>query len=178
MRFVAIILGLSVMITAGIRITDGAVPRDPIADLRLVDGENSLDGLMEKFRQALETKDRPLLHRLRVTRDEYLTIIMPGSVEEGQPRAKYDKQAEQYFWSILDTKSIYGESNLLFAYGGKPLTLKSVEYRRGIKKYRDYTAYKQLTVTLDDGSTGPERVKIGSIAEVNGQYKFISFVRQ
>jgi len=158
MRTVALIIGMCVMGAAGMAMTRGALSRDARVDFRLVDGERSIDGLMDKFRSALETKDRALLHRLRVTREEYLQIIMPGSVDEGQPRAKYDAQAEQYFWSILDTKSVYGESNLIHEYGGKPLTLKGVEYRRGVKKYRDYTAYKQLTVTFDDGSPDPERL--------------------
>jgi hypothetical protein len=58
------------------------------------------------------------------------------------------------------------------------LKVTAVEYRRGIKRYRDYTAYKQLMLTIDDGSGNePEQMKIGSIAEVNGQYKFISYVR-
>ena len=67
---------------------------------------------------------------------------------------------------------------LLNDFGDKPLKVTSVEYRHGIKRYRDYTAYKQLMLTIDDGSgNAPEQMKIGSIAEVNGEYKFISYVR-
>jgi hypothetical protein len=34
-------------------------------------------------------------------------------------------------------------------------------------------------LTIDDGSgSPPEHMKIGSIAEINGQYKFISYVRE
>ena len=147
-------------------------------EYRLVGAEPSIDSLIEKFRQALETKDKQLLRQLRVTRKEYLDIIMPGSVDEGQPRATYDETAKNYFWGILNGKSIYIEANLLYDFGGKPLKVRAVEYRHGIKRYRDYTAYKQLMLTLDDGSGNPpEHMKIGSIAEINGQYKFISYVR-
>ena len=149
------------------------------SEYRLVDAEPSIDSLIEKFRHALETKDKQLLRALRITQHEYLGIIMPGSVEEGQPRGAYSEQAQKYFWGILNGKSIYVEANLLYDYGGKPLKITSVEYRRGVHRYRDYTAYKQLMMTVDDGSGNPpERMKIGSIAEINGQYKFISYVRE
>jgi hypothetical protein len=148
------------------------------SEYHLTDSTTSIRDLMDKFRHALETKDKQLLRALRVTQDEYLGIIMPGSVEEGQTRGAYSEQAQKYFWGILNGKSIYVEANLLYVYGGKPLKITSVEYRKGIHRYRDYTAYKQLTVTVDDGSGNPpERMRIGSIAEINGQYKFISYVR-
>jgi hypothetical protein len=72
---------------------------------------------------------------------------------------------------------MYSEGALLHQHGGKPIKVTNVEYRKGIVRYRDYTAYKQLTVTLDDGSGEPDRMRIGSIAEVDGQFKFISYVR-
>jgi len=144
----------------------------------LANAEPSIDSLLAKFQHALESKDKQLLRSLRVDRDEYLDIIMPGSVDEGQPRATYNETAQNYFWGVLNGKSIYIEANLLNDFGGKPLKLTSIEYRKGVKRYRDYTAYKQLMLTIDDGSGNPpEHMKIGSIAEVNGQYKFISYVR-
>jgi hypothetical protein len=159
--------------------TGGSPVSNTASEYHFVEAEPSIDSLVEKFRHALETKDKQLLRQLRVTRNEYLDIIMPGSVDEGQPRAAYNDTAKNYFWGILNGKSIYVEANLLYDFGGRQLKVTSVEYRRGIKRYRDYTAYKQLMLTIDDGSGNPpEHMKIGSIAEINGQYKFISYVRE
>jgi hypothetical protein len=179
MRSLALTLALGLLaFTSGAASTGDSPASNTPSEYRLTDAEPSIDSLLEKFRHALETKDKDLLRQLRVNRKEYLDIIMPGSVDEGQPRATYDKTARDYFWSILNTKSIYIEANLLNDFGGKPLKLTSVEYRHGIKRYRDYTAYKQLMLTIDDGSGQlADHMKIGSIAEVNGQYKFISYVR-
>jgi hypothetical protein len=152
-------------------------PQGAQSPRKLVDAQPSIDSLIEKFRQALETKDKVLLHRLRLTEDEYRNIILPGSVEPGQTGQSYSEEASKYFWGILNGKSTYSEAALLHVHGGKPIKVTDVEYRKGIKKYRDYTAYKQLTVTLDDGSGEPDHTRIGSIAEVDGQFKFISFVR-
>jgi hypothetical protein len=178
MRSLALTLALGLLaLTAGGSTGESPASNTP-SEYRLVDAEPTIDSLLDKFRHALETKDKDLLRQLRVNRKEYLDIIMPGSVDEGQPRATYDKTARDYFWGILNGKSIYVEANLLNDFGGKPLKVTSVEYRRGIKRYRDYSAYKQLMLTIDDGSGNvPEQMKIGSIAEVNGQYKFVSYVR-
>ena len=173
----ALVIGL-LAVTASGGSTGASPGSNTPSAYRFTDGESSIDSLLEKFRQALETKDKQLLRQLRVTRSEYLGIIMPGSVDENQPRATYNETAQNYFWGILNGKSIYIEANLLYDFGGKQLKVTSVEYRHGIKRYRDYTAYKQLMLTIDDGSGNPpEHMKIGSIAEINGQYKFISYVR-
>jgi hypothetical protein len=173
----AVIVGLLAVSASGGSTGESPSSNTPSA-YHLAGGESSIDGLLDKFRHALETKDKQLLRQLRVTRQEYLDIIMPGSVDENQPRATYNDTARNYFWGILNGKSIYVEANLLYDFGGKPLKVTSVEYRHGIKRYRDYTAYKQLMLTIDDGSGNPPgQMKIGSIAEINGEYKFISYVR-
>ena len=162
---------------AASRMTIAAADTGPPATLHLQNAEPSIDSLLAKLKQALETKDRKLLHSLRVTEDEYRNVIMPGSVPEGQPRAQYSEQASQYFWSILNLKSVYSEANLLDEYGGKPIKLTAVDYHKGVQHYRDYTAYKQLHITVEDDTGKKDTMKIGSIAEVGGAYKFISFVR-
>jgi hypothetical protein len=167
---------LALVATAGV-VGGTSAPQATSSPRVLADAQPSIDSLIEKFRQALETKDKVLLHKLRVTEDEYRNIILPGSVEPGQTGESYSEDASKYFWGILNGRSIYSEANLLHDHGGKPIKVTNVEYRKGIKKYRDYTAYKQLTVTLDDGSGEPDRMRIGSIAEVDGQFKFISYVR-
>src|SRR5262249_46821064 len=105
MRSLALTLALGLLaVTAGVASTSDTPASTTPSEYRLTDAEPSIDSLLEKFRHALETKDKQLLRQLRVNRKEYLDIIMPGSVDEGQPRATYDKTARDYFWSILNTK--------------------------------------------------------------------------
>jgi len=144
---------------------------------RLTNPHSSVDDLVESFRQALIAKDKDTLRSLRVTRDEYLGIILPGSVEPGQQRATWARDAQQYFWGSLNGKSIYAEANLLAEYGGHPFRVTQVQYRKGVKDYADYKAYKQLVLTLEDDAGRVDHLRIGSVAEVDGQFKFISYVR-
>ena len=145
---------------------------------RFTNGASSIDGLLDQFMKALNGKDKQALRALRVTEGEYRQVVLPGSVDEGQRKYTYPPQESEYFWSILNTKSIYGEANILASYGGRQLKLKSVKYRGGTKKYADYTAYKQVQLTLEDGKGSEEELGLGSIAEVDGVYKFISYVRK
>ena len=146
--------------------------------VRLKNGAPSVDKLVDQFMQALKDRDKAKLRELRVTEDEYRGLILPGSVDEGKPRQHYTEQASSYFWSILDTKSIYSEANILSAWGGRSMKLKSVAYRGGTKKYADYTAYKQLALKVEDETGNEDELQIGSIAEADGVYKFISYIRK
>jgi hypothetical protein len=164
----AIVLG--VLASAGCNSNAGAAAR-------LKDGAPSVDALVDRFLHALRDKDKARIHDLRVTEDEYRSVILLGSVEEGRPRPRYSEQESQYLWSMINQKSIYTEANILAGWGGRAVKLKSVEYRDGKKKYADYTAYKQLSLMLEDDQGTEAELRIGSIAEVDGVYKFISYVR-
>lgn len=118
------------------------------------------------------------MRRLRTTESEYKKIILPGTVPPGAPPRHYRDDVSEYFWSILNTKSAYYEQYLLDAAGGRgPSKVKSVSYKKGTKTYADYTAYKQLRLVVEDGSGKEQDIWTGSIAEIEGQYKFISFIR-
>lgn len=147
--------------------------------VRLANAAPSVDALIAQFLEALEHKDKDKIRALRVTQSEYLDVILPGSVDAGRPPRQYDHhdQGSQYFWSILDTKSVYTEANIIAGWGGEPLKLKSVKYRKGTKDYAGYRAYKQLSLFVERKDGMEDELRIGSIAEVNGQYKFISYVR-
>jgi hypothetical protein len=142
----------------------------------LVNAEPSIDALVERLRTALVQNDKTALRALRLTQDEYLGIVLPGSVPPGQPWATYSDEAQQYFWGLLNGKSIYSEANLLHEFGGRPIKFTEVHYRKGVQDYANYRAYKQLVLTVEDDAGTRETMRIGSIAEIGGQFKFVSYV--
>jgi len=144
---------------------------------KLSSAASSINSLVEDLRLALINKDKTTLRTLRVNQDEYLGLILPGSVEPGQKPAEWSGQAQEYFWGMLNGKSIYVEANLLDTYGGHPFRVTDIRYVKGIKEYALYKAYKQLELTLEDDAGKVDHLRIGSIAEVDGRYKFISYVR-
>jgi hypothetical protein len=144
---------------------------------RLQHGAASIEILIDDFVHAINDQDKTRLRQLRVSQDEYVAVILPGSVQPGERRPQYNQEEAEYLWGILNGKSIYAEAGLLASFGGHHATVTGKEFRKGTTKYADYTAYKQLVLTLKDDKGTEATMRIGSIAEVGGQFKFISYVR-
>jgi hypothetical protein len=148
---------------------------EPRPALRYASG--SVDELVDRFVKALAARDREALSRLRVDKAEYLRLILPGSTEPGQPRRRYSSDVRRFAWDMLDTKCRFWESTLLNTWGGKNLTVDSLEYREGVKQYEGFTAYRQLELTVRDPDGELQELRTGSVVEIDGRYKFVSFVR-
>jgi hypothetical protein len=174
-------LTLATLAVVGIaQIQGSATAKTPAAGerrLEINNGASSVDELVGRFLEALRTRDKDNLRALRVTRDEYINVILAGSVPEGSALRQWPDDINEYWWSVLHTKSVYVEDNLLAGYGGQRFKLKKIDYRRGIGTYATHTAYKQLSLDVEDEVGVEHEIRIGSVAEVSGQFKFISFIR-
>lgn len=144
---------------------------------KLENAAPSREALIERFLESLRTKDEGALHALRVTEPEYVALILAGSVEPGQPLRQWPADANRYFWSGFDLKSRYYERYLIGEYGGRAYRIKSVDFDKGTKAYATYEAYRQLRLVLEDEAGKDVSLATGSIADVGGQWKFISFIR-
>ena len=144
---------------------------------RLDNAAPSREALIERFLESLRTKDGAALHALRVTKEEYLGLILAGSVEPGQPLRHWPDDANRYFWEGFDLKSRYYELYLIGEFGGRTYRVQSLDFDKGTKTYATYQAYRQLRLVLADEAGKDVSLATGSIADVGGQWKFISFIR-
>lgn len=143
----------------------------------LADAAPSIDELLARFTKALADNDKRALTRLRVSEREYLDVIMPGNVPPGEPPHTMPARKAEFFWELLDTKSAYHEQNLLNEFGGHRWKITSTRYERGTREYASYTAHRQLRLGIEDESGRSADLATGSIAEIGGRFKFISYVR-
>jgi len=169
------ILTLGPQVSLGVRNASASGDEKPAT--RLQHGASSIEGLIDDFVRAINEKDKARLRQLRVSQDEYIGVILPGSVEPGARKPQYNQEETEYLWGIVNGKSIYAEAGLLESFGGHHATVTGKEFRKGTTKYADYTAYKSLVLTLKDDNGTEATMRIGSIAEVDGQFKFISYAR-
>lgn len=177
--FLAIVVGAAAFAVLSGTAVNGSLtaPHGAAVHPPLSGGASSVDELLREFVAALEAKDGKALEALRVDETEYRKIIMPGSVKPGQPPQKLSAAADQYFWESLDTKSLYGGRALLAGYGGRQYRVTGVKWRKGIGEYAWFRCYDRLELTMVD-DTGEEHVlETGSVADVDGRFKFISFIR-
>lgn len=176
----ALLIGWITLVTTTV-VGGGTGPGAPRAAERfsgaITGGAGSERELIDELLQALQQKDRDALRRLRVTEAEYENVIVPGHVPPGDRPRSLTPEWRDYAWRNLETRSHYHELRLLEEFGGRTLAVKDVQFEQGEERYGGYTAHKQLRLKVQDGDGTERELRTGSIAEVAGQYKFISFIR-
>jgi hypothetical protein len=74
---------------------------------------------------------------------------------------------------MLNTKSAYKEATVMKGFGGHRYELKGVEYVKGHKQFAWFDAYATTVLTLENEDGQESELVLGSIAHVDGQYKFV-----
>lgn len=178
----ALLIGSIMMIAAGLIAAGGTKAGGGATAMANVPGPlhggaRSPRELIDELLEALERKDGHALQRLRVTEAEYRDVIIPGNVPPGQPPRNLAATWVDYAWNNLNDRSTVHEQLLLADYGGRPLTLEEFSFADGDKAYAGFTAHRQLRLKVRSADGTEREVRTGSIAEVAGTYKFISFIR-
>jgi hypothetical protein len=146
------------------------------AHFKLVDASPSVDALIDRLLDALEKKDVQALHRLHVTESEYRTFFLPGSAKPGEPARIYDEESSKFYWNMLNTNSVYAAKGIVERYGGRKCHVKERTYAKGQQTYAWYEAYKNVELKLEDEEGHQAELSLGSIANVDGQFKFIGLL--
>jgi len=145
------------------------------SDLHLTGGAPSIDTLLDQFLAALAARDAQAMHRLRVTEKEYREIIIPGTVKPGEPLREVSDLNSQFFWSMLNQRSEDVGRGIMKRWGGHTYTRKALRFTRGNRQFAAYTAHGDVRLQVEDERHATGELWVGAIAEVAGQYKFISF---
>src|SRR5262245_61150935 len=175
---VSLFVILSITLVAGWgNVVSAARPIPSTSPPKLANTQPSLDALITRFLGALTKKDREALTRMRVDKREYIDIIMPGTVDPGKEQRKMPEDKATYFWDVLNTKSLYSEIALLNNFGGRKYKVRNVSWAKGIQHFDGYTGYAQLRLTVQDERGEEHEIATGSVAEIAGRYKFVSYIR-
>lgn len=143
------------------------------AKYALADSAPSIEVLLQRVLEALAANDAKALRRLRVTEAEYREFIIPGSAKQGEPPQILGAEDSQFYWQMLNTKSAYKEAAVMKGFGGRRYRLKGVEYVKGHKQFAWFDAYATTVLTLENEDGQESELVLGSIAHVDGQYKFV-----
>ena len=172
-----VVLAMALAIVIGSPVARAGQKPSGAAPPQLQNTAPSMDTLIARFLGALAKKDRKELQRLRVNEREYVGIIMPGSVAPGKAQQTFAGEKAKYFWGVLNEKSVYSEMALLNTHGGRRYKVTDVSWAKGIKQFDGYTGYAQLRLTVQDEKGEFHEIETGSVAEIGGRYKFVSYVR-
>jgi hypothetical protein len=177
MRTLAAGIFLAALAMVGVGLDASDQPGTTSPSYLLENAAGSQEELIRRFLDALEAEDADALHELRVTESEYKDFILAHSVVEGTRLRDLKPEVRDYAWGTLDTKSLYSERYLITEYGGREYTdVKTIEWDKGEGRYDGFRALKQLRLTVEYAG-GEDLIKTGSVVELDGQYKFMSFIR-
>ncbi|MBI1815663.1 MAG: hypothetical protein HYR72_11835 [Deltaproteobacteria bacterium] len=154
--------------------TNSAAPPPPTG-FHLDGGASSIDALLDEFLIALQTKDEHALTRLRVTEEEYRTIIIPGTVKPGEPLREVADAPSVFFWRVLNQKSEDVARVLFEGFGGRALARRELRFTKGSRQFAAYTAHGDVRLLVLNEFGEQRELRTGTIAEVGSQYKFIGF---
>jgi hypothetical protein len=138
-------------------------------------GADSADALIDEYLAAITAGDLEALKPLRVTSEEYGSIIVPGMVEKGtSPRTTFEK-VNAVFFGMLDSRSRYCAQALIDKYKGKKFVRREIKFSKPTQEWAWYTARGEVRLVAYDEQGEDYEIKSGWIAEVDGRYKFIGF---
>ena len=138
-------------------------------------GSPSREALVRRFVSALAASDTNQFRTMVVHGREFADLYYPASP---YARAPYH-QPPQLAWSLIQNPSADGLTKLLRTMGGKPLSYVSHRCDPKVLHEGRITRYAGCIVRIADakGDT-TTRLLFGSIVELGGVYKFLSFTNR
>jgi len=121
---------------------------------------------------ALNQGDVEALHRLRVTREEYLAWIWPSFPSS---KAPYAFPAD-FAWSNLNKKCQIGVNKWVRIYGRQDLVFSSLHFEKSAEEYKGFRLLRGTVLSAKKPNGDEIALEIiGSMVENAGRYKLLSY---
>jgi hypothetical protein len=143
---------------------------DLATDSPLSNARKTPEALAEAALVALAAEDPEALDALRVTREEYETLLWPVFPDR-------EHVPFEFVWSLTGPRSRKGRVEVMSEYGGVPLELVKVDLGRKAERYEEFTLYQEARMTFRRMDTGAEEVLplMDVLVEMGGGWKFLNF---
>jgi hypothetical protein len=139
-------------------------------DRRLFHACSSAEELVTGILATLNARDKHTLELYRINKREHDELLWP------EFPAKDLNTPMEFNWDMLNTRSWVNAGRAIEDWGGKNLTLISLEFVRGIEPYETFVLHRGTVVTARTGSGDEVRLRIiGSVVELDGQFKVLSY---
>jgi hypothetical protein len=135
-------------------------------------GASSVDELVDTFLRAVERADTAAVSAMAITREEFAWLYFPYSIYATPPY----ELAPGLVWMQLESASSKGFRKILSVHGGNTLYDTGVQCPDDGSSAGEGRIWDECVVLgrLPGGEEAEERL-FGSILEVGGRYKFVSF---
>ncbi len=172
---VAITLGMFVQGRAVLATPSTGATVERPGELRLSHAAPTVEALIARLLHALKARDAEALERLRITESEYISFFLPGAAKPGQKPKVYPDEVNEFAWGMMDTKSRYMAAALLGRFGGHEWTVHEIEYAKARYPTLWYEVWPNPELLVEDEEGRRDMIELGSIVQVDDQFKFMSF---
>ena len=139
-------------------------------DSPLANARTSPESLARAALEALNAGDGDALDSLRVTREEYESLLWPALPDRNH--VPFD-----FVWSITDPRSRKARREVMSEYEGIPLEFVKVDLGEDIESYDELTVFREARMTVRRADTGVEGMipLMDALVEMGGGWKFLNF---
>jgi hypothetical protein len=144
-----------------------ATPRD---ERKLFHAATSVEDLVRQVLAAVDAEDMQGLTDLRVTEREHNELLWP------EFSAKDHNVDLDFAWDMLNTRSHTNQGRTIGTWRGQGLDFTAVRFERGVESYKTFTLHRGTLVAARTAQGGDVDLRfIGSILELDGQFKVLSY---
>lgn len=160
-----LLICLILLLSVGCRIA-GREPRS------LRHAQPSAEALAERVLEALAKQDEQSLKGLVLTKEEFCTYVWPEL-----PSSEIKNLTCDWVWDSFYPSDVAGLRQTLRMHGGKQYSLVRVRFAKGVTEYKTFKVHEESRVVVKDDSGQEREFKLfGSMLELEGQFKLLSFV--
>lgn len=164
-------VALLVVLAFGVQACSISSASGPEPGRELSNAQPSPEALASRFLERLAADDLEGMKSLRLTQQEFCTVVFPEL-----PASKLPNVSCDWVWSQATLKSMAGLTRTLNVHRGEQWELISVRFA-GTEEHQTYRVLKDPTVSVRDMNGKVENLRLfGSVLELDGQYKLFSFV--
>jgi hypothetical protein len=140
----------------------------------LTGGYPSRDSLVAAMLAATSARDTTALVRMRLTAAEYAWLYYPAHIYTAPP---YELDPGT-FWMMIEANNSKGLGRLLHHRGGNRIVLRSYECQASEAVRAPVREWNRCTLQLTVNRVESNEQLFGSIVEIGGRYKFVSYANQ
>jgi hypothetical protein len=120
--------------------------------------------------EALNAGDEKALDSLRITREEYETLLWPVLPDK-------DHVPFEFVWSVTGPRSRKARREVMGEYEGITLEFVRVDLGEEVESYDEFTLYKDARMTVRRTDSGDEGLipLMDVLVEMGGGWKFLNF---
>lgn len=131
----------------------------------------SAEALAEQVLEGLARQDQQSLRELVLTKEEFCTYVWPEL-----PSSKVKNMTCDWVWNLFEPIDTAGLQQTLARYGGEKYALVRVRFAKGTTEYDTFKVHNNTRMVVKDRAGQEKEIKLGSMLEMDGQFKLFSFI--